>query len=160
MPISSGLISCDCCLPCCFWPLNSSTKVTSPGCKPGQGVWRSWAAQSTESLSWPHQCCSKESRALRLASALLHGLPAGGRRVWSKHIRGPTPDFSSRFTSEAFPVGGYNCKTVGVCDKSSLLLDELFSQADKPHLPTRSNWFQGATPTSPVSKSSSAGLRD
>ncbi len=58
---------------CCCW--NSGTGVTSPVCKPGQSVLRSWDAQSSRSPSRPNLCSPKECRALRLEPARLQELP-------------------------------------------------------------------------------------
>ena len=64
-------------------------------------------------------------------------------RSWGQHraaLGVPTPDFSSRFTPEAFFMTGYCCKAVEVLSQSFLLLDEQPSQGDDPDLPKVSGY--------------------
>ena len=72
----------------------------------------------------------------------------------------PAPDFLSGFTPLAFPMGGYATRQRRFGIRVFLLLGELPSKVDEPHLPEatglRRQWTAFAP--SPVSRNSFAGL--
>ena len=142
----SGLVTAASCV--VSTAANSGTGVTSPGCKPGQSVWRSWGAQSSESPSQPHQCSPKRSIA---ALTWLQELLQGNGSHQSNCLRGPAPGFSSRFAPEAFSMAQCGHKAVSFEIRVLLLLDGLPFKANELHLPEASGFEAPDTHLCPFS---------
>ena len=108
-----------------------------------------WSDASLGGVTWRTGCCpcsvSSLSTSLMgpkerlsrysLGPAPSQELPGRGCTQRRTALGAPTPDFSSRFTPEAFSTTGYGRKAAGVWNQGCLPLDGLLSWADVLHLP-------------------------